>query len=100
MVKAEANEPQALVDALKQGRHYSSQGPLIENVTVDGDFIEIACSPAFQILLVGRASKNEKISGLGTTSARLPCRKFEGDWCRLVVIDEAGKIAWSNPIYL
>ncbi|WP_377848705.1 CehA/McbA family metallohydrolase [Bosea sp. UC22_33] len=99
MVKAEANEPQALVDALKQGRYYSSQGPLIENVVVDGDFVEIACSPAFQVSLVGRASKNEKISGLGTTSARLPWRKFEGDWCRLVVIDEAGKIAWSNPIY-
>lgn len=100
MVKAEANEPEALVDALKQGRYYSSQGPLIENVVVDGDFVEIACSSAFQISLVGRASKNEKISGLGMTSARLPWRKFEGDWCRLVVIDEAGKIAWSNPIYL
>ena len=46
MVKAQAHHPLALVDTLKQGRHYSSQGPLIENVTVDGDFVEITCSPA------------------------------------------------------
>jgi hypothetical protein len=99
MVKAEASEPQALVDALKQGRYYSSQGPLIENVTIDGDFVEIVCSPAFQVSLVGRGSKNEKVSGLGATSARLSWRRFEGDWCRIVVIDEVGKIAWSNPFY-
>ena len=99
MVKAQANEPQELLDALKQGHYYSSQGPRIENVVVEGNFIDITCSPAFQVSLVGRGSKNEKLSGLGVTSARLPWRRFQGDWFRLVVIDEAGKTAWSNPIY-
>lgn len=100
MVKAEQNEPEALLTALKLGRYYSSQGPEINNVAVDGDFITIDTSPCFQISVVGRASKNEKTSGTGMTSARLPWKKFEGDWCRVVVIDEAGKVAWSNPIYL
>jgi hypothetical protein len=99
MVKAEANDPEALVEALKEGRYYSTQGPRIENISLDGEFLTIESSPCFQISLVGRASRNEKQSGADMTSARFPWRKFEGDWCRAVVIDDAGKIAWSNPIY-
>lgn len=99
MVKSEANEPEALLSALKQGHYYSTQGPTIDNVTIDGEFVVVECSPAYQISLVGRASKNEKQSGTGLGSARLSFKKFEGDWCRIVVIDAAGKIAWSNPLY-
>ncbi|MBD9594839.1 MULTISPECIES: CehA/McbA family metallohydrolase [unclassified Ensifer] len=100
MVKSEANEPDALVEALKNGHYYSSQGPMIEDISIHGDNIEIKCSAAFQISVVGRASKNEKISGVDLTSATLPWKKFAGDWARAVVIDASGKIAWSNPFYL
>lgn len=100
MVKAEANEPEALVEALKNGHYYSSQGPAIEDISIKGDDITIKCSEAVQVSVVGRASKNEKLSGSALTSVTLPLKKFQGDWCRIVVIDAAGKIAWSNPIYL
>ena len=30
----------------------------------------------------------------------LPLARFSGDWCRIVVVDEAGCQAWTNPIWL
>jgi hypothetical protein len=100
MVKAGMNEPDALVEALKQGHYYSSQGPRIEDIRIEDGVIVIETSAVFQISVVGRASKNEKQSGTDMTSARFPLDKFRGDWCRVVAIDGMGKIAWSNPLYL
>ncbi|SEG65751.1 CehA/McbA family metallohydrolase [Bosea lathyri] len=100
MVKAERNEPAALVEALKAGHYYSTQGPLIENIAVNDGHIEIACSAASQIIVVGRASKNEATAGFGLTRARFPLGKFSGSWCRVMVVAPDGKTAWSNPIYV
>lgn len=99
MVKAEANEPDALLQALKNGHYYSSQGPTIADIRFEGDEVVIESSPAFQISIVGRASRNEKLSGTNLMSARFPLSKFDGDWWRVVIIDAAGRIAWSNPFY-
>jgi hypothetical protein len=37
MVKAEANTPDALLAALKRGDFYSSQGPELRDVRIEGD---------------------------------------------------------------
>jgi hypothetical protein len=68
-------------------------------VTAGAGSLIVETSPCLQISLVGRGSRNEKLSGTDITSAQLSLEKFRGDWCRIVVIDHAGKIAWSNPIY-
>jgi hypothetical protein len=99
MVKAAANEPEALVAALKAGHYYSTQGPTIEHLAIEGDEIVVSCSPAQQIMLVGRGSKSEWTQGVSRTTVRFPLTKFAGDWCRVMVMDTAGKLAWSNPIY-
>ncbi|KQY00454.1 phosphotransferase [Rhizobium sp. Root73] len=100
MVKAERNEPEALLAALKEGNYYSTQGPTIKNISLDGETVEIECSSAIQIMVVGRGSKNEAISGAEITSAQFPLKKFIGDWCRVMIMAADGKLAWSNPIYL
>jgi hypothetical protein len=56
MVKAEQNEPGSLVEALKAGKYYSTQGPAIENIAIEGNKISVACSNAIQIMIVGRGS--------------------------------------------
>lgn len=99
MVKAESNEPEMLVEALKLGRYYSTQGPTINHIRVENGAIVIETSPVYQMSVVGRASRNEKQAGTDMTCARLSLDKFKGDWCRVVAIDVNGKIAWSNPIY-
>jgi hypothetical protein len=100
MVKAETNEPQALVAAMKRGDVYSSQGPVIHEFSVDGGEVHVACSPAVNAALVGRGTRAVNISAGELTSARLPIEKFKGDWFRLVVADDAGKLAWTNPVWL
>jgi predicted metal-dependent phosphoesterase TrpH len=99
MVKSERNEPDALVAALKAGNYYSTQGPIIEDIRVADGKIDIACSAANQIVVVGRNSKNQVTWGRDLTSAQFPLTKFADDWCRVMIVAADGKIAWSNPIY-
>jgi hypothetical protein len=100
MVKAEVNQPDALLAAMKAGHFYSSQGPLIETFSIAGGEAHVVCSPANNIALVGRGTRVSHNFAPGQTSITLPAGKFVGDWLRLVVTDAVGKTAWSNPVWL
>ncbi|MEF2550330.1 CehA/McbA family metallohydrolase [Aurantimonas sp. A2-1-M11] len=100
MVKAEANEPEALLAAMKAGAYYSSQGPAIVDLVVVADQLEITSSPVVTISLVGRGSRADCVTGRQLTRTTLPLDRFAGHWCRVVVTDAAGHRAWSNPIWL
>ncbi len=101
MVKAERNEPEALLSAMKQGLYYSSQGPVIEAVETAGDALVVRTSEVRMISLVGRGSRAETAySDDGSlVSAELSLKRFAGDWCRVVVSDGDSRLAWSNPIF-
>ena len=100
MVKADANEPEALVAALKAGRFYASQGPAIHAAEIAGDTLIVECSPAVNVCAVGRGSRAVNVLRRQMTRAELPLAKFAGDWFRFVVTDAAGRSAWSNPVRL
>nr|MDQ3044779.1 phosphotransferase [Chloroflexota bacterium] len=100
MVRAQSLEPDALVAALKAGHFYSSTGPTIEAITIDRERIRIACSPAARILLGGRGSTCRWLHGEDLTHASFPLGPFAGAFCRVTIVDAAGKRAWSNPIWL
>jgi predicted metal-dependent phosphoesterase TrpH len=99
MVKAWENEPEALVEAMKRGLFYSSQGPEIFEFSLDDDGVDVRCSPSVNIALVGRGTRAVHCAGAEMSRARLPIDKFSGDWFRLVVADAAGKLAWTNPVW-
>lgn len=100
MVKGKDNEPEALLDAMKAGHFYSSQGPLIHAFTVAGGKATVACSPARNIALVGRGTRAAHQLGSDIATATLSTERFVGDWFRLVVTDDSGRSAWSNPVWL
>jgi hypothetical protein len=100
MVKAETNEPATLLEAMKAGLFYSSQGPVILDFAIEGGEAHVACSPAANIALVGRGTRAVHKHGADQTGAVLPTERFANDWLRLVVTDAAGKSAWSNPVWL
>jgi len=101
MVKAPSPEPDALVAALKAGRYYSTQGPDIHALAVNRDEVVVECSPASTITLLGRGSAEAAVFGDGLRGARLPLARMKpGGHVRVVVIDERGKRAWSNPLWL
>lgn len=99
-VHAEDLDPALLLEALKAGRFYSSQGPEIRDVSVDDQEVRVACSPAAAVAITGRGSRSQAIRGAGLTEAVLPLRRFRDSYFRVTVIDGQGRRAWSNPIWL
>ena len=101
MVKSESLDPDALLQALKAGHNYSSQGPLLHNIRIEGDKIHVACSPCDRIMAVGAGAAAKQAFGKDMQSAELPLERFaQGGWFRVVVADRFDRRAWSNPIWL
>ncbi len=102
MVKTEENEPDALLEALKQGHFYSSQGPLFHDIALNSDRSELVvrCSPVNAIKVIGPGARFESAHGAAMTGYRFPLHQFQEDYCRVTIVDDAGRRAWSNPIWL
>lgn len=114
MLRMAERTPAAALDALRLGHSYFSEGPSIHNIAVDGDSVEVECSPARSIRVqmeqeygvsvsVGRGGRRmgrvlaSSPDGL-VTRARLDVgREDEPAYRRVVVVDAQGRRAWSNP---
>jgi hypothetical protein len=100
MVKAEANDPEALLAALKAGAFYSSQGPELRDVHLDGDSMVIESSAVVSAVVMGKGTGAKAVHGHSMTRAEVPLARLnDSPWLRVAVIDAAGKRAWSNPIW-
>ena len=101
MVKAPENTPQALLAALKDGAFYSSQGPELRDVRVEGDHVVVDSTAVVSAIVQGRGTGAKAVHGHSMTSTRVPLARLNNSpWLRVTVIDAAGKRAWSNPIWL
>lgn len=107
-VKAESLNPDLLLNALKRGEYYSSQGPQFHDIALNGHELTVTCSPVDTIAVVCGISRTVVKMGRAITGATLDLRKLEDGWMmqktspwfRVVVIDNAGKRAWSNPVWV
>jgi hypothetical protein len=106
-VRAESLDPEVLLNALKQGHYYSSQGPMFHELSLSGSELTVACSPVDTIVVVCGNSRTVNRSGKAITGATLDLSKLEkgwlltkqSPWFRVSVIDHAGQRAWTNPIW-
>jgi hypothetical protein len=100
MVKAEENTPESLLAALKAGHHYSSQGPEIRDIEIEDRIVEVACSPAASVIVAGQGTATANLHGRSMTRARINIDRLENSpWLRVIVVDAAGRRAWSNPVW-
>ena len=107
-VKADSLDPDALLEALKAGHFYSSQGPQIHELSISGDEMTIATSPVDTIAVIGGTSRSTIHDGKSITAAALDLSglskgwllRAPSKWIRVVAVDAAGKRAWTNPIWL
>lgn len=99
-VRAERLEPEALLAALKAGHFYASQGPELRAIAVEGDRLSVTCSPATAVFVSGRGARGASRRGDELTHCQFSLAPFAGAYCRVTVVDRAGKRAWSNPIWL
>lgn len=106
-VKAESLDPDALLQSLKAGLYYSSMGPQIHGIEIEGKEIAIATSPVDTITVICGNSRSAVRSGKAIIDASFDLKRLEqgwlmrrkSPWFRVVAIDHAGKRAWSNPIW-
>jgi hypothetical protein len=98
MVKAEQNTPVSLLDALKRGAFYSSTGPEIHDIRIDGKELHLACSAAVTVIVQGHGCAAQAHHGQSMTRVKMNLGRFDfSPWIRVTVIDRAGGRAWSNP---
>jgi hypothetical protein len=100
MVRADRLEPEPLLEALKRGDFYSSQGPEIHDIAVHGSEVTVVCSPATWVVAVGAGTGSHSAHGQDLQRVTLPLDTFgEDGYFRITVTDDKGRRAWSNPIW-
>jgi predicted metal-dependent phosphoesterase TrpH len=107
-VKAESLEPETILEALKSGHYYSSQGPQIHELSISGQELTIECSPVDTIAVICGNSRSVHRIGKSVTTATLNLEKLKQSWLplkkhsawfRIALIDHGGRRAWTNPIW-
>jgi predicted metal-dependent phosphoesterase TrpH len=105
---------EAVLDALRSGAFYSSTGPVVHSLEVDGDAVTVRCSPARSVTLVGTRQRGARVNAgrLGyplageildlnddglVVAARL--ERPRSPYGRLEVEDAQGRKAWTNPLW-
>lgn len=100
MVKAQANEPAALLAALKAGHFYSTQGPELRDVRIEDNRVIVESSAVSSVIAIGWGTGAKGVHGHSMTRAEVPLDRLNNSpWIRVAVIDAAGRRAWSNPIW-
>jgi hypothetical protein len=105
-VHCELLDPEALLDSMKAGRYYSTQGPSLKEMIVDGGRLRVQTSEAYAISLTGSGDRwqsgqeRHDSDGEPISEADFDLAPFRGSYCRVTVVDPAGRQAWSNPIWL
>ena len=98
MVRAEKSID-GVLDALERGAFYASCGPEIHDFYVEDGTAYLACSPCAEITLRFERRPGRRVRGLDIRDAEAPVPRGSG-YVRAECVDERGRRAWSNPIFL
>ncbi|WP_172199719.1 PHP domain-containing protein [Saccharibacillus qingshengii] len=100
-VQADKLEGQSVVDALRKGRYYSSNGPKILDLRVRDGRLEIECSPVKRIKFLAHPGNGHMVydpGGEPVSHGSFPLRGGEG-YVRVECIGFDGSTAWSNAVF-
>jgi hypothetical protein len=99
-VDAEELDPDALLEALKTGSYYSTQGPRIEELELSGDELHVVTSEVVSIAIGGGGDRwLDATEQRGSLEATFDVSPFRGSYCRVTAVDGSRRRAWSNPIW-
>jgi len=95
------NNINSILDALKEGKFYSSCGPEIYDFYVEDGKAVVECSPDCKVRF--HSDMHPTIIYCSDSGELTHAEHVVGDkyrYIRAVVIDKDGKYAWTNPIFL
>ena len=117
MVRAAERSDQAVLAALHAGHTYASTGPQLHEVVRDGDTLEVRCSPSRSVRFQSRWESGWAVQ-TGDRNRQEGARILERDdsgrivrarfappgdeaipYIRIVATDDAGRRAWTNPLW-
>lgn len=101
-LKAKSREPEDILQALKDGHFYSTQGPQFHTIAVSDtqDQLYVECSAVSGVLVVGCGYLHAHHFATGLSKATISLEPLASSpWFRVVLIGADGKQAWSNPIW-
>ena len=107
MICAKSNSLEDIMDALKKGDFYSTQGPEFTKLVVNDGFLEAEFTSCQYIVIVGRKSQgaavwvNEFVKDgefEENTEFKLDLSKCPKGLLRIQLRDAQGRYCWSNPI--
>ena len=101
MVKCDENSPTKILESLKLGNYYCSQGPIIEDIVVEKGLVKVVSSPIERLVICGDGTASKYITCDKSEKNEIPFGRCEGSpWIRITIIDKKGNRAWTNPIWL
>ena len=89
--------------AIRKGDFYASQGPEFHRIEMDGNTVKVWCSP---VKYISFPSETPWVPGRTLFGENLTYGEFtlnentEHKFIRVMLVDEEGRRAWSNPIDL
>ena len=99
MVRAEQRTVASILEQMKGGKFYLSQGPQIEDWGMDEDTITFKCSPCKEIHVTAYPTRGRSFyapEGEMLTEITYPLKGGE-KYIRIECIDQDGNTAWTNP---
>lgn len=101
MVKAEDLTIDNIMQAFRTGAFYSTLGPEIKDMTLEGRELTVSCSEAQSIVFKAQCSRGQRVlppDGELLTEATYNIPESV-KYVRVEITDETGKKAWSNPLF-
>ena len=88
-----------VMDALKKGDFHSSQGPKIDEISLDGNTLTVKCSPAQSVVVYTTGRKCYQMNGDSLLEASFELAELKG-YIRVMCRDKNNNDANSNAYWL
>ncbi len=98
MVHAREKTHEAVMDAIRAGDFYATQGPQV-HMTVEDGVARVTCSPASHVIFYSDAVCNDERGTHGDGITGASCRILPHEtFIRAEVIDAEGRTAYTSPV--
>ena len=88
-----------IMDSIKKGLFYFSSGPLIKNLSIKENVIEVETSPVSSITFVSFNAHGKRLTASSINQAEYETKGNE-KYIRIKCTDKFGKKAWTNPLFI